>query len=103
MRFGFSGTVSGCLKGGQQVVQMLRLCRVAEHPLEGLAVRMHTGRQPERGAAEVGGHIGRAVLEAAARELAGGQRHTAEVAVRRGPRESREGSVRNAATIAAIA
>ena len=77
------------VEGGQQVVQVFALCGVAEHPFEGLAVRLHTRRQPQRGTAEVCGHIGRAVLETAAREFARGQRHGAEIIVRRRPREAR--------------
>jgi hypothetical protein len=48
------------------------------------------GHQRKEQRAEVGGDIGCAVLEAVARELAGGQGHGAEVIVRRAPRESCE-------------
>src|SRR5262249_22802146 len=60
------------LEGRQQVVQVLVPCGLAEYLLECFAVGVHTGRQPERRTAKVGGHISRPVLEAAAGELEGG-------------------------------
>ena len=37
---------------------MLGLRRVADDLLDGVPVRMHPGRQPERSAAEINRHIG---------------------------------------------
>ena len=72
----FGMPLSHFLEGGQQVVQVLALCRLAENSFESFAIRMHTRTLPERGAAEVRGHIGRAVFEAAIRELASRHRHS---------------------------
>ena len=49
---------------------MLGLCRLAEDPLDGVGIGMHSGRQPERGAGEVGRDICRTVLETSSCELA---------------------------------
>jgi hypothetical protein len=66
------------LERGQQVVEVRRLRRIPKHLLERLVVRMHSGRQPEHGAAEVRRYVRRAVLEALARELTNGSVGSAE-------------------------
>jgi hypothetical protein len=78
------------LEGGKQIIQVLGLCCIAKNLFEGFTVRMFLGRQPERGAAEVGRYAGSLMFETAPRELTSGGTHRTKVFVWRWPRESRD-------------
>src|SRR6266849_1198253 len=69
---------------------MFGRCCVAKDLFQRLAVWMHSGRQPKRGTAEVGRDVRRAVVETVVCPLASTEGHSAEIVVRRGPRESRK-------------